>query len=81
MNVLRHSDGRRVDLLLGRKGRNVRLEVTDDGSGFDPEGPIPEGHLGLQGMRERAELVGGSFDLVTTRGSGTTVTFEVEANT
>lgn len=78
-NALRHSDGRRVDLLLDRRGRSVRLQVRDDGTGFDPGGAVPEGHVGLQGMRERAELVGGSFDVATEPGTGTTVTFEVEA--
>lgn len=78
-NALRHSEARRVAVQLGRQGRTVRLEIRDDGAGFDPERPIPEGHVGLQGMRERAELAGGSLALVTSPGAGTTVAFEVEA--
>ena len=78
-NALRHSGARHVALRLQRTGRRLQLEVHDDGGGFDPDGPIPEGHVGLQGMRERAELVGGSLALASAPGAGTTVSFEVEA--
>lgn len=77
-NSLRHSGARRVGVRLERDGRRVLLEVHDDGTGFDPNGPIPDGHLGLQGMRERAELVGGSFALASAPGTGTTISFAVE---
>ncbi|MFN2155314.1 MAG: ATP-binding protein, partial [Anaerolineae bacterium] len=54
------------------------LVVRDDGQGFDPTQPVPEGHYGLQGMRERAEMVGGVLTVDSAPSRGTTVRFEVE---
>jgi signal transduction histidine kinase len=50
----------------------VRLEVRDWGIGFDPEA-IETGHVGLAGIRERAQLMGGSATIESTKGQGTTV--------
>jgi signal transduction histidine kinase len=53
----------------------VKLTVTDDGKGFNPEdldNYAPE-HLGLLGMRERARLLGGRLDLHSSPGDGTEV--------
>ena len=50
----------------------VRLQVTDDGRGFDP-GKVPDGHLGLAGMRSRAERLGGRLTVTSTPGGGTTI--------
>jgi signal transduction histidine kinase len=47
----------------------VRLSVTDDGAGFDPAS-IPSGHLGLEGMRTRAERLGGRFSIASAPGQG-----------
>ncbi len=55
------------------------LEVRDDGGGFDPDRSLPNGHLGLRTMRERAEMAGGSLAIESAAGAGTTVRFEVEA--
>lgn len=51
---------------------DVRLEVVDDGIGFDPARSRP-GHLGLGTMRERAESLGGTLDVTSRPGAGTTV--------
>ncbi len=61
---------------VARAGGRLRVRVTDDGRGFDPRN-LPEGSLGLRGMRERAALAGGSLELVSHPGGGTTVTLEV----
>ena len=58
-NVVRHGEAAEAHVALRRKGRRVSLEVRDDGKGFDTEQPVPNGHVGLQGMRERATMVGG----------------------
>ena len=50
----------------------VRLQVQDDGKGFDPE-TVPEGHLGLAGMRARAEKLGGWLTVASSPGGGTTI--------
>jgi len=76
-NVLRHSGATAAELALSRNGRRVELTVKDDGVGFDPAAVVPNGHVGLQGMRERAQLVGGALEVSSAPGAGTTVRFEV----
>jgi two-component system sensor histidine kinase UhpB len=79
-NVAKHARARDVDVELSFVGRTV-LRVRDDGHGFD-EAPSHRvngrvrgrpGGLGLSGMRERALLVGGSLDIFTAPGAGTTI--------
>jgi len=77
-NAAQHAGARNVRVCLERKGTRIALVVCDDGQGFDPAQPVPEGHYGLQGMRERAEMVGGVLTVDSTPGRGTTVRFEVE---
>ena len=60
-----------------RRRRRVILEVTDDGTGFDPE--LASGGLGLRSMRERAAAVGGVLRVSSTPDAGTTVRLEVPA--
>ena len=55
----------------------VTLNVSDDGQGFDPETVDLEQRLGLRGMRERAEMVGGTLAVESGVGKGTTVTLEI----
>jgi len=64
-------------VLLDRPDGVLRLIVEDDGCGFDPaavaERAASEQRLGLAGMRERAALVGGTLELETRPGGGTTL--------
>jgi signal transduction histidine kinase len=52
------------------------LKISDDGAGFDPASPAPDGHFGLAGMRERAARIGAKLDLRS--GPGTVVEVRVE---
>ena len=79
-NISKHARARGVDVELSFVGRTL-LRVRDDGHGFD-EAPSRRvngrvrgrpGGLGLSGMRERALLVGGSLDIFTAPGAGTTI--------
>jgi signal transduction histidine kinase len=74
-NVERHSQASRARVSITFASREVALEVEDDGIGFDPEDfrDPHEGHLGILGMKERAEMVGGRFELSSKPGKGTTV--------
>ena len=70
LNVVKHSDAHRVDIVLEHRGGQLMLLIKDDGRGFDPSRPWP-GHFGLQSMRERATAVGGILALYSAVGAGT----------
>lgn len=72
-NALRHADAATVQLQLRWSETAVALQVSDDGIGFDVQVPgLPSQH-GLRSMRERMELLGGSFQVASHAGQGTTV--------
>jgi signal transduction histidine kinase len=73
-NALRHSGAGRVSLCLGKTGRRVVLEVTDDGHGFVPD--APSSGVGLASMRERAAAAGGAL-AIRSGESGTVVRMTV----
>jgi NarL family two-component system sensor histidine kinase LiaS len=60
-NVVRHSGATAASLILSLEPGGVRLQVQDNGSGFDPA--QPQRGLGLRSMRERIEALGGTFTL------------------
>ncbi|MBC8031530.1 MAG: sensor histidine kinase [Pyrinomonadaceae bacterium] len=70
-NVARHARARHVEITLTAQDIALEVTVKDDGDGFDVE-QLRTG-LGLIGMSERAELVGGSVDIESVPGAGTTV--------
>jgi signal transduction histidine kinase len=51
----------------------TRLIVRDDGRGFDPGRPSPDGHLGLRIMRDTVQVAGGTLSITSRPGEGTTV--------
>ena len=74
-NVRRHSGARNASVNLHASGDVARITVSDDGVGFDP-GALPPG-IGTVGMRERALALGGTVEIESSPGAGTTVRFEV----
>jgi len=72
-NVVKHAGARQVRVAITTDATSVRLVIADDGAGFD-EAIIPPGHLGLAGMRVRAEKIGAVLELRTRVGQGTTIT-------
>ena len=70
-NVARHSGSRRASVLATALGDRLRLVVEDEGRGFDPAAPT--GRLGLAGIRERVELIGGELRIESSPGAGTAV--------
>jgi signal transduction histidine kinase len=73
-NATRHASPRRVDVVLRLLGREAKLEVHDDGAGFDlADAERRRPGMGLFTMRERVALVDGEFEVRTAPGNGTTV--------
>ncbi|MBY0522053.1 MAG: sensor histidine kinase, partial [Gemmataceae bacterium] len=75
-NAMKHAKARRVNVLVELHQDHVSVIVEDDGSGFDTDATLasrPVGRLGLVGMRERLTLVGGTVEVESTPGTGTTV--------
>ena len=79
-NVVLHAQATRVDVLLSKQNRRVVAVVEDNGIGFIPISYGMENHLGLFGMRERVEMLGGKFAIESSPGKGTTVRVEVSCN-
>ena len=74
INVARHANAQKVGVRIWLEGGRLVTEVFDDGSGFDPQEVSGQsGHYGLIGMQERARLAGGSLEVVSQPGDGTTV--------
>jgi PAS domain S-box-containing protein len=74
-NAVRHADASSIVLTVAAENGHLRLEVRDDGRGFDPAGRNSPA-LGLAGMQERATALGGRFTIDSAPGSGTTISLE-----
>ncbi|MEA2174017.1 MAG: two-component system, chemotaxis family, CheB/CheR fusion protein [Blastocatellia bacterium] len=73
-NIYKHARATRVDVILECRDHLAVLIIEDDGVGFDPEAKTNLNHgIGLVGMRERAALVGGTLEIESTPGEGTTL--------
>ncbi|QIN82082.1 PAS domain S-box protein [Rubrobacter tropicus] len=71
-NTVRHARAKKVGIRVLRDHEHTIVEVEDDGLGFDAGSDFP-GHLGLRSMRERAVRLGGTLEVLSAPGSGTTV--------
>jgi signal transduction histidine kinase len=72
-NAVRHGGGVEVRVRVSVAGGALSLDVADGGPGFDPAGLAESSGLGLPGMREQAELLGGGFEVRSAPGQGTAV--------
>jgi PAS domain S-box-containing protein len=79
-NVVRHAQATRVSIVLQRKLGVVAGIIEDNGQGFDVDLALQGGRLGLFGMQERAEMLGGRLVVESTIGQGTTVFVELPAD-
>jgi signal transduction histidine kinase len=80
-NVSRHAGAENLYLRISRKDRALIVSATDDGEGFDPAATTDEKTFGLLGMEERAEACGGSLEVSSKPGKGTTVEVRVPEET
>ena len=82
-NALRHSQATSADVIMEFSDKKIKITVRDNGKGFDPPETtgdlVKQGRLGMAGMKERIQLVGGSLKIESKSGKGTTVVIEVPA--
>lgn len=76
-NVVKHSGAHTLQVQLTsapeRAHQRVTLAIADDGQGFDVSTAQANGHFGLRGMHERAQLIGATLTVESTPTDGTTV--------
>jgi PAS domain S-box-containing protein len=81
-NVARHAQAGRVEVSILKFADRIVLKIKDDGKSFQVK-PVLHGkgskRLGLLGMRERVEMIGGTFDVESAPGRGTTIQVEIPA--
>jgi PAS domain S-box-containing protein len=75
-NACEHSKSERISVSLLQRGERVRIDIRDWGVGFDPKA-VPKNHFGLEGIRQRARLLGGKCSIRSAKGKGTRVTVEL----
>ena len=78
-NAFKHAQAHRITVSLRLDPDAAMLEVADDGVGFDPSAAREGGGMGLLGMAERAEQLGGQLSTETEPGKGTIVRIQVKA--
>ncbi len=79
-NVLRHAQATRVDIKIKEEPGRFVMTISDDGRGITEAQKSAHESLGLLGMRERAELIGGTVEITGVQGSGTIVTARVRVS-
>jgi signal transduction histidine kinase len=72
-NGFRHGAGAAQRVFVGNASDELTVEIADAGPGFDVASAASPDRLGLAGMRERVEILGGTLEIVSARGEGTTV--------
>jgi signal transduction histidine kinase/ligand-binding sensor domain-containing protein len=72
-NVKKHAAAKHLSVQLEYGDSSIALELRDDGRGFAADSEQPAGHYGLTGMRERAAAIGGTLEVTSELGAGTTV--------
>ena len=76
-NVLRHSQATRVAVRIDAEPLRVLLSISDNGKGFSPSPPHGRRGMGLSGISERAEVLGGHARIESKEGAGTQVVVEI----
>jgi len=69
-NALQHANPQFVQIIISHETHDIRVEVQDDGSGFDTQAAVA-GHYGLEIMKDRARRIGGNLEIQSTPGAGT----------
>lgn len=76
-NIVRYAEAENVIVNLEKHDGRLLLSIQDDGIGFDPEKVFAKKTFGIVGMRERAAMMGGSYDITSNPGKGTSIVVQV----
>ena len=76
-NAARHAHATSIGVILEKRGDRAVAIIEDNGQGFDVEEALRRGRLGLLGMRERAEMLGGTVSIESAPGTGTALFVDV----
>ena len=79
-NIARHAYASKIEIVLNQEAENILLRIDDNGKGFQVERPGDRKTLGLLGMKERALMMGGKFQIESKRGQGTSVFVTIPYN-
>jgi signal transduction histidine kinase len=72
-NIARHAKAKTIRVHLSQDRDKTHLRVADDGQGFEAEAANANGHYGLRGMRERAQLIGATLNVMSEPDQGTEI--------
>ena len=82
-NIVKHAEAEKIQVELTYENELLRLTIQDDGKGFDPdileEYQVANNSLGIAGMQERTELLGGTFEITSAWKEGTRIAVEIPA--
>ena len=76
-NVVRHAHATYIDIILEWQAEKIVIIIEDNGVGIDMQKARETGHLGLVGMQERAEMLGGKLLVDSSAQVGTTLVVEI----
>jgi len=76
-NVILHANATQVDILISKRSGSIKVMIEDNGQGFETNTLIQSDQLGIFGIRERILVLGGEFQIESTKGKGTTVVVEI----
>ena len=72
-NIVKHARAKQVEVTIKQEDSNVRLQVCDDGIGFNPKQSVSIEHVGLHAMKDSVKLLGGKITIKSAPGKGTRI--------
>lgn len=80
INATKHSSAQTVDIKVEQTSHHIKITVSDDGVGFNPNEPRPDSHFGLRILKDTIGQAGGSLTVRSTPGAGTSVTATLKSS-
>lgn len=81
LNSAQHAGGGQISVVLAVADEALRVSIIDDGIGFEPEAIDTQAHFGVQGMRERAAMIGAELTITSNSGKGTHIQVKLQRET